>query len=189
MSLRIKLSVVRVARSPDKAGRVRYRQGNRALIPEAIVLRRWKDRSTEKPALDSGITFDGCRLPSGTRTLVKQRLADGLPWDGLSNPMVLARHAEKSRVMGNTLRAPEPTKFAAMNAFLQQRGVLRAVVERERDLKNPGLPDLFLYRLDRDKRVHGGRFVEVKRWDKPKTFGNVFPLASKTDCASFEASG
>jgi hypothetical protein len=32
-----------------------------------------------------------------------------------------------------------------------------------RDDISPGIPDLFLYRVDAATGVHGGRFVEVKR--------------------------
>ena len=177
MSLRIMLSVRRC--SPATRGRVRYQHGDARLIPEELVLRRWKDRSNEPSAKASGVRFDGCRLSPGTWTLLRQWLAQGLRQEDLTDPAVLKQYAEMSRVARVTLRAPQASKFVALLSFLEQKGVLRDVVERPRSRDNLGLPDLFLYRADRKGRVHGGRFVEVKRWDRRRMCGNVCPWPRK----------
>ena len=100
--------------------------------------------------------------------MLKAWLEEGLLWHAVTDASVLSQFTERSRASGTKLRVPEATKFAAMNAFLQKRRVLRHVVMRARPAVNPGLPDLFLYRLDRHGRVHGGRLVEVKKWDRRK---------------------
>lgn len=162
MSLRISLTVTRCA-TPDRTGRVRYQHGDGCLIAEQVVLRRWKERSKEPTVVAAGVRFDGCRLPSGTWTLLRQWIEEGLPPAELANPAVLTAHAQRNRMLGSELRTPESTKFAALIRFLLEKDVLRQVVGRRRSSEKPGLPDLFLYRVDREGRVHGGRFVEVKR--------------------------
>lgn len=165
MSLRIPLSVKRCP-TTGASTRVRYQHGDQHLIPEAIVLRRWRDRSKEDSAKASGIRFDGCRLPPGTWTLLRRWLGDGLQVKDVTKPLALKEHAERSRRLGLKLRAPEPSKFARLLSFLVERGVLRKVMNRKRPADKPGIPDLFLFRVDRNGRVHGGRFVEVKRWNR-----------------------
>ena len=54
------------------------------------------------------------------------------------------------------------------NSFLNRNSALGPILERERLGANPGIPDLFLYRLDRAGRVHGGRFAEVKRLERAR---------------------
>jgi len=75
------------------------------------------------------------------------------------------------------------SKFAALLSFLEHKGVLRDVVDRPRSLDNPGLPDLFLYRVDQKGRVHGGRFVEVKRWDRRRRARERVSVAQKEELA------
>jgi len=162
MSLRIPLTVKRCARR-DTAGRVLYEHDEECLIPEQIVLRRWKARSKEDDARSAGIRFDGCRLPSGTWTLLRQWMEEGLPTGDLTKASVLNEHAERNRTLGGKLRTPVSTKFALMLGYLEKKKVLREIVARRRAVDTPGLPDLFLYRVDREGRVLGGRFVEVKR--------------------------
>lgn len=162
MSLRIPLTVKRCA-TPDRAGRVRYAHDDDCLIAEDVVLRRWKERSRETEARSAGVRFDGCRLPSGTWTLLRQWIEEGLAAPDLTNPAVLRTHAERNRALGGTLRTPVSTRFAALIRFLERKHVLTDVVGRTRSAEKPGLPDLFLYRIDGGGRVLGGRFVEVKR--------------------------
>ena len=167
MSLGIPLTVTRCA-TPDRAGRVRFQDGEECLIAEQVVLRRWKERSKEPAAKAAGIRFDGCRLPSGTWTLLRQWMDDGLAPADLAKSASLNEYAERNRVAGGLLRTPPSTKFAAMLGFLEGRKVLRKIIKRKRPAGNPGIPDLFLYRLDADGRVLGGRFVEVKRRNRAR---------------------
>lgn len=114
----------------------------------------------------SGLRFDGCRLPPGTWTLLRRWVDEGLQPSDAVKPEVLQAYAGRARRSDATLRAPQASKFADMLSFLEQRRVLTAIVNRQRDPAAPGIPDLFLYRVGRDGRVHGGRFVEVKRWSR-----------------------
>jgi hypothetical protein len=181
VSLRIPLSVRRYV--PATAGRVRYQHGDARLIPEELVLRRWKDRSNEPSAKASGVRFDGCRLPSGTWTLLRNWFEAGLRREDVGDAAMLKQYAEMSRAARVTLRAPQASKFVALLSFLEQKGVLRDVVERARSLDNPGLPDLFLYRVDRKGRVHGGRLVEVKRWDRRRRVRERVSVAQREELA------
>jgi hypothetical protein len=162
MSLRIPLTVKRCA-GVDRAGRVRYQDGDRCLIPEDIVLRRWQERTSEPRQRARDIRFDGCRLPSGTWTLLREwSREEGSP-NRLTDPDVLERYAAQNRSEGGRLRTPVAAKFALLIAYLIEKKLLDAVISLERSPENPGLPDLFLYRVDRAQRVHDGRFVEVKK--------------------------
>src|SRR3954454_22802846 len=161
MSLRIPLTVERCD-GTDAAGRVRYRHGDRCLIPEAIVLRRWQERTNEPAQRAKHTQFDGCRLPSGTWTLLRAWIRDGLPPESLTNPKVLDEYAARNRAAGGKLRTPVASKFAQMIRYLVNKRAVEQIIDRERSLENPGIPDLFLYRLDAEKRVYGGYFVEVK---------------------------
>jgi hypothetical protein len=162
---------------------VRYQHDDGALIPEQLVLRRWKDRSKEKSAIKSGISFDGIRLPPGTWRALQNWLENGLRINDVDDPEVLKAFAERSRTKEPTLGFPTPTKFAQMLSFLQHKGVLRDVVHRDREPTNPGLPDLFLYRVDRQGGVHGGRFVEVKRWNRREKFKERVSESQKRELA------
>jgi len=75
-----------------------------------------------------------------------------------------------------------------MLAFLQRKGVLRDVMGRERQSATPGLPDLFLYRVDRNG-VHDGRFVEVKKWDKRANKKEPVSKAQKDEIAFLKKLG
>lgn len=163
MSLRIKLTAKRCP--PGAKLRVRYQHGNACLIPEELVLRRWKDRSKEASARATGLVYEGCRVPPGTWTLLQQWLREGLQEADVTNAELLGGHAVRTRLGGSKLRAPQADKLADMLAYLVRRGVLRDVCDHPRAPASPGLPDLFLYKVDSDARVHGGQFVEVKRWD------------------------
>jgi hypothetical protein len=189
MSLRIPLTVTRWSPS-GRPDRVRYCYGTLALIPEELVLRRWRDRSREPSATARGVRFDGCRLPPGTWRLLRRWMEDGLSLEELTNQDVLSRHAERSRQAGLKLRAPQVTKFAAMLGFLKEKkkGVLQKVMDRPRAADKPGIPDLFLYRVDRNGHVQGGRFVEVKRWDRRRKSERV-STAQKEEIAFLRGLG
>ena len=58
--------------------RVRYVCGDDRLIPEAFVLRRWREKSRARWAQARCVTFDGCRLSPGTWTLLQLWLQEGL---------------------------------------------------------------------------------------------------------------
>lgn len=162
MSLRIPLTVRRCP--PTRANdRIRYQHDDRCLTPEGIVLRRWQDRSKEPAALRSGTRFDGCRLPPGTWRTVHACLASGLDRERAGDPEQLAAYMTRVRATHPTWRAPHPSKLAALIQYLLGRGVLEKVLSAVRDDRRPGIPDLFVYRLQQTRGVHDGRFVEVKR--------------------------
>lgn len=52
-----------------------------------------------------------------------------------------------------------------MGAYLKRRGKLQSILMRHTNIDpgSPGIPDLFLYRLEADGGVTGAKFVEVKR--------------------------
>jgi hypothetical protein len=162
MSLRIPLTVKRCppTRPHD---RIRYQHGDRCLTPEGIVLRRWQDRSTEPAAVKSGTRFDGCRLPPGTWRTLHACLALGLDPDAARDPEQLAAYMARVRAAHPTWRAPHPSKFAVLIQYLHVRGVLEKMLSAVRDDTSPGIPDLFVYRVQPARGVHDGRFVEVKR--------------------------
>ena len=161
MSLRIPLTV---QRCPGAAkGKVRFCEAGKCLIAEQVVLRRWRARSQTARARGRGETFDGCRLPPNTWNLVLDCRHHGLSERDLVNPDALQAAIAAARVRHPTWRAPHAAKLAPLLRFLLGRRVLTAVLERERDAANPGLPDLFLWRRTPERPVHGGRFVEVKR--------------------------
>jgi len=54
-------------------------------------------------------------------------------------------------------------------AYLARRRALEPLLRRHQfavDSTSPGIPDLFLCRVESDGRVTGARFVEVKSWDE-----------------------
>jgi hypothetical protein len=74
-------------------------------------------------------------------------------------------------------------------AFLRRKKVLSDVVDRARDPSAPGIPDLFLYRLDRAGRVHGGCFVEVKRWNRTTRVREQVSGQQKAELAFLQSVG
>jgi hypothetical protein len=159
MSLRIPQTVTRCA-TPDRQGRVRYEDGVTRVIGENIVLRRWRQRGDEPRARAASETFDGLRLRPGTWTLLLACQRYGLRLDAAIDVERLTRCLEQARRDHPKCGAAHPSKLVHLLRFLQQRRVLRAVAERARNPEKPGLPDLFLYRLNAEGEVFGGRFVE-----------------------------
>ena len=160
MSLRIPL----VARRVDTGdARVRFDHSGEALIAEALVLRRWRERSRSAAARAAGEVFDGCRLPPGTWTTLKACAERGCALDHTLTSEMLRWHFDALRSDGLAARAPTPSKFVVVVRHLAARGLLDSVRLRERNLDSPGVPDLFLWRMKADGRPYGCRFVEVKR--------------------------
>ena len=93
-------------------------------------------------------------------------MIEGLRSEDLANPAVLEEYAARNRTGGGTRRTPVSSKFAHLLTFLREKDLLQCVVDRERPVASPGIPDLFLYRMDETGRVYGGRFVEVKRHNR-----------------------
>ena len=162
MSLRIPLAVTRCPPGPGH-DRVRYQYQDRCLTPEGVVLRRWRDRSLAPSAIQSRTVFDGCRLPPGTWRIVHACIGRGLAHGDVIDEEELRRHVTAVRIEHPTWRAPQTTKLAALIQFLSGRRVLEKVLSATRDDRSPGIPDLFVYRVNAAKGVHDGRFIEVKR--------------------------
>ena len=156
MSLRISLSGEPCCR---RGGKVRYRHKEGCVIAEELILQRWRERTRAA----TGEIFEGCRLRPNTWRVVSIIVA--------THGMGVLRDAENlsaalQEVYGRypTLRATTPGKLIDVMAILRARGCLQQILERKRDEKHPGVPDLFLWRRKRDGQLIDGRFVEVKRW-------------------------
>jgi VRR-NUC domain-containing protein len=160
MSLRIPLTVKRCPGAPQR--RVRFHLGGRCRPGEAVVLRRWRDRSNEPAAQQARVTFDGCRLPPGTWSLLNACASAGLDMKAPVQSDVLRKALVAARQAHPTWRCPQHDKFARVIEYLRRRGVLQKILARDRKTHSPGLPDLFLWRT-RNGAIEGGQFVEVKR--------------------------
>jgi hypothetical protein len=95
--------------------------------------------------------------------VIQACLASGARVEHLSTPERLAECVTRVRREHPHWRAPTATKLAALIEFMTARKVLERVLSAVREEKSPGIPDLFLYRRNPARGVHGGRFVEVKR--------------------------
>ena len=127
------------------------------------MLRRWRGRANTEKAKTAGETFDGCRLPPGTWSLLNACAKAGLRLDSAIDPTDLKLHLDAARQTHPTWRSPTAVKFVHVIVFLRQKSVLASVLARTRTLQNPGVPDLFLWRQDRNGSV-AGQFIEVKRY-------------------------
>jgi hypothetical protein len=163
MSLGIPLTVRRCQHAEHQRGRVRFVVGDRCRPGEAVVLRRWRDRSREPAAKAKRIAFDGCRLPPGTFQLLDACRQEGLDLNAAMTPDILRPFYDRARREHPTWRAPNVTHLAAVITCLARTKHLNAVVNRERTATNPGIPDLFLWKRDKDGQPFGGQFIEVKR--------------------------
>jgi hypothetical protein len=168
MSLGISLTVRRCKPAEHQGGRVRFVLGKRCRPGEAVVLRRWRDRSREPSAVATGTTFDGCRLPPGTFQLLDACAKAGLELCAAVTPEILRPYYKCARVEHPRWKAPNVTHLAALMACLANTKRLIAIVKHERRTENPGLPDLFLWKRDKKGRPFGGQFIEVKR--RTRTF-------------------
>ena len=136
------------------------------VIPEELVLRRWRRKKTR-----SGVVFKGARLPPGTWQAVDYCLARGVGIDA-TTPAALRNalaQLDAERADRPPLGRPDIECLLAMGGYLKRRNVLQDIVLRHRivDPSSPGIPDLFLYRVEADGTVAGARFVEVKRPKEP----------------------
>ena len=82
---------------------------------------------------------------------------------------------ESARAEHPTWRAPNPTHLAALITCLANTKRLTRIVNRERKAENPGLPDVFLWKRDKDGKPFGGQFIEVKR----RARGFIEPLSQE----------
>lgn len=138
-------------------------------IPEQVVLSRWRRRKSERLSARMGV-----RLPPSTwRALGVILPDDPALWKDLDEDDIRGFLARKKRTLRvQHLRAPAAEAIVAM-IRIPQIGprVTRKLIERHSDPeivdpRRPGVPDLFLWALDRDDRPCAPRFVEVKRPDE-----------------------
>ena len=106
--------------------------------------------------------FEGCRLRPGTFQIIAACRRDGLDVAGPITVETLAPLLERARREHKTWKSPNVANTVAILNCLARTKRLLDILDRERSPKNPGLPDLFLWRRGKDG-VFGGRFVEVKR--------------------------
>lgn len=160
MILRIALSARRVA-SDDT--RVRYSHGGNAVIPEELVLLRWRERTRTPAARSRREVFDGCRLPPHLWSALRACTEDGLRLDAALTAETLRAALDVVRVRGVRAAPARAQKYIVLLEWLRRRRQLSVVLQRERDSGSPGVPDLFLYRRQGEHQPYGCCFVEVKR--------------------------
>jgi hypothetical protein len=137
--------------------------GKRCRPGEAVVLRRWRDRSREPAAIAKGMTFDGCRLYPNTFRLLDACRKRGLKLDASITAESIQPYYDCARRQHPAWKAPNPPQLAALAICLAKVRRLANVLDRERTVANPGLPDLFLWNRNPAGVPFGGQFVEVKR--------------------------
>lgn len=135
--------------------------------PEQLVLWRWRRRKSEGVASRHGARLE----PSTWRTLGTILGGEYRVWRRLSLEDIRSRLAA-SQVMRKRrqLRAPSAECIVAILRTLKP-AVARRIIERHLDPervnpRRPGVPDLFLWAVDRSGRLCSPRFVEVKRPDE-----------------------
>ena len=165
----ISLGIPRIAPSRKNVdGRVRYfdERTGKWVIPEELVLGRWRCKKTR-----ARVVFKGARLPPGTWQAVLQCLARGVGIHETTPAALQSALGQIDAERGGAppLRRPNIECLLAMGAYLKRRNALREILMRHLnvDPSSPGIPNLFLYRLEPDGRVTGARFVEVKRPKEP----------------------
>ena len=144
-------------------------------VPERVVLFRWRKR------VKNGFTFSGARLsPTFWRAMRSALGPDVATWHTFDEKAVVTRiapwKAKQPAVRGATqTRDTQPMlKLPAGNvvhAILQTCGPakLQALVERHArlaEIKESGVPDLFLSARDLQNKLRLARFAEVKRFDE-----------------------
>ena len=141
-------------------------------VPERVVLSRWRKRIKE------GYTFSGARLsPTFWRALPAALGSDISTWHTLDEKEVAVRivtwKAKKQHVRGVAnvdelpaiLRLP-PADVVRAIIHTCKTSILEKLVARHAQLaeiKESGVPDLFLFARDARNRVCMAQFVEVKR--------------------------
>jgi hypothetical protein len=172
VSLGIPLTVKRCTHPEHQRGRrVRFVLGTRCRPGEAVVLRRWRDRSREPAARAKEITFEGCRLWPGTLQLLNACREAGFD---LSRPFTAERlrpYYVRARQDHPTWKAPNPENMVAlMTCLATKKKRLTQILGRARSTANPGLPDLFLWKRGKSGVPFGGQFIEVKRYVPARKF-------------------
>lgn len=160
MILRVPLTAIRVDASDT---RVRYDYRGRSVIPEELVLRRWRDRSSAAAARQHGEVFDGCRLHPQIWSTLSACTAAGLQLHAGLTAEALHEALEGVRASGVRTGPLRADKYVMVIHVLRARRLLQKVMRRERDPASPGVPDLFLWRRNDAGAVYGAGFVEVKR--------------------------
>jgi hypothetical protein len=171
--LRIALGISNLVHGRQTVGRrVKYlvdpraREGERK-NPEQLVLWRWRRRKSEGVASRHGARLE----PSTWRTLGTILGGDYRTWQRLSVEDIRRRLVETEAMRRRRhLRAPSAECIVAILRTVKP-AVVRRIIERhldpERvDPRRPGVPDLFLWAVDRSGRSCSPRFVEVKRPDE-----------------------
>jgi hypothetical protein len=155
----ITLGISRSVTSVIEGGhRVRYPEDGVWVIPETLVLRRWRRKTTTAKE-----TCCGFRLPPQTWHVAA--LCGGQEfWRGATVTDVEAALVRVKR-LDRTLRAPTAPNLLLLVKYVDtHQGALLALLDQHRNrLLSPGVPDLFLFRRISDGRVSAGRFVEVKK--------------------------
>jgi hypothetical protein len=95
--LRIPFSATRVAVDDT---RVRYAYRGHAVIPEELVLRRWKARSSTAAAQQRGEVFEGCRLHPHIWSTLSPCAESGLQLDANLTAGALRKAMESVRAKG-----------------------------------------------------------------------------------------
>jgi len=163
--LRISRTAHRVA-ADDR--RVRYEWRGRSVIPEELVLRRWRARSSTPGALRRGEVFDGCRLHPHIWSTLSACVDGGLRLDVTLDAEMLGHAMEGVKARGVHIGPVRADKYVTLVHFLRQKRVLPKVLHRARDAASPGVPDLFLWRHRADGVPYGAGFIEVKRHARDK---------------------
>lgn len=72
---------------------------------------------------------------------------------------------DAERADRSPLGRPNVECLLAMGGYLKRRNLLQGILVRHEtvDPSSPGIPDLFLFRVEADGQVAGARFVEVKK--------------------------
>jgi hypothetical protein len=157
----IRLGISRIVGQPEnRRGRVFYNEDGKWMVPEHVVLSRWRNKTAQ-----AGETYHGFRLPPGTwQTLIEFKETD---WYNATIDDV-RRKAVRIRRHHPTLGAPPPAMLLVLANHLENLGVRWIVLEHAcnkslRHPEHPGVPDLFLYRKNARGFVEGEKFVEVTR--------------------------
>jgi len=149
-----------------KGSRVQFKDSDRWLIAEGLILRRWRRKRTRP-----GAVFRGVRLQPGTWRAVILCLARAGRVDWASPTAIRAalERLPRKDIDGNPIGAPTRGMLVLALQHLSKRGVLEPLLRRHEfsvERRSPGIPDLFLCRVEADGRITGARFVEVKRWNE-----------------------
>ncbi len=144
--------------------RVRYEyRGRHLVIPEDLVLRRWKDRSATDAARRSCEVFSGCRLHPHIWSTLTACVDAGLRLDATLTPEALRIAMESLKTRGVRTGPVRAEEYVVLVHVLSSKRLLQKVMRRVRDAASPGVPDLFLWRQKADGVPYGAGFVEVKR--------------------------